>query len=379
MKLSSHPAPSAQPLGVGILGAGPVTQAIHLPSLARLRDILAVRHIMDVDPAIAESVAARVGARHSSSMETLLGDPSVDIVAICSPHQFHAEQVIAACKAGKKAILCEKPFAMNAAEAARIAAVSTETGVPIVVGAMHTFDPGWLAAACHWGDLPQRAHTIRSSIVLPPNARFEDFATEVVTRPATGTPDYSDIKTVKEMMRGGIMGLAIHDLPLVRRFTPDFGEVEVLQARHVRPFGYSVSLRTPSRTIELRAVMGSTWKPEWSFEAIADDAALTVDFTPSYVQAGSAMATFSRRSGSGQDHGWETTSHGPFGYNGYEGEWRELAALARGTRQPPSAGTLIDDLTFALDIADAAVESLAAEHSATFTAETLHARAGANA
>lgn len=81
MTLSSHHPPGT-PLGVGILGAGPVTQAIHLPSLARLTDILQVRHIMDVDPAVAESVAGRVGARFSTSMEELLADPDVDIVAI---------------------------------------------------------------------------------------------------------------------------------------------------------------------------------------------------------------------------------------------------------------------------------------------------------
>ena len=353
--MSHHAAPADRPLGVGILGAGPVTQAIHLPALARLRNILEVRHIMDVDAAVASSVAARVGATSSTSMDELLGDPDVDIVAICSPHQFHADQVIAACRAGKKAVLCEKPFAMNAGEAARISAVSTETGVPIVVGAMHTFDPGWLAAEQNWGDLPETAHTIRSSIILPPNARFEDFATEILSRPAAGRPDYSDIEVIKTALQGGIMGLAIHDLPLVRRFTPDFEHIEVLQARHVRPFGYAVSLRTPSRVIELRAVMNGTWKPEWTFEAIADDSALHIDFTPSYVQAGSAVATFSRGDGS------ETTSFGPYAHNGYEGEWRELAELAKGTRRAPSAQTLIDDLTFALAIAEATVESGASD------------------
>jgi myo-inositol 2-dehydrogenase/D-chiro-inositol 1-dehydrogenase len=335
-----------------------VTQAIHLPSLARLRDILEVRHIMDVDPAIAQSVAARVGATYSASIDELLADPMVEIVAICSPHQFHADQVIAACRAGKKAVLCEKPFAMNAEEAARISAVSRETDVPIVVGAMHTFDPGWLAAEKYWGDLPEHVHTIRSSIVLPPNARFEDFATEIVTRPASGRPDHSDVEFIKNALRGGIMGLAIHDLPLVRRFTPDFEQIEVLQALHVRPSGYAISLRTPTRVIELRAVMNSTWKPEWTFEAIADDSALRIDFTPSYVQAGSAVATFSRGNGS------EATTFGPYGHNGYEGEWRELAELARGTRQAPSAQTLIDDLTFALAIADATAASAMAGHSA---------------
>lgn len=351
-----------QPMGVGILGAGPVTQAIHLPSLARLGDILTVRHIMDVDPAVAESVAARVGATHSTSIDALLGDPAVDIVAICSPHQFHAEQVIAACRAGKKAVLCEKPFAMNAEEAAQIAAVSAETGVPIIVGAMHTFDPGWLAAQENWDDLPETAHTIRSSIVLPPNARFEDFATEIITRPAGGTPDYTDPEVIKGALRGGVMGLAIHDLPLIRRFTPDFKDVEVLEARHVRPFGYVISLRTPTRTIELRAAMNNTWKPEWSFEAFSDHAALRIDFTPSYVQAGSAVATFTR--------GSQTTVHGPFEHNGYEGEWRELAALAAGTKQPPSAQSLIDDLTFALDIADATVANVESQHA---VAEGAHA------
>ncbi|MDQ0662080.1 myo-inositol 2-dehydrogenase/D-chiro-inositol 1-dehydrogenase [Arthrobacter ulcerisalmonis] len=351
MNLSHHAAPADRPLGVGILGAGPVTQAIHLPALARLQDFLEVRHIMDVDAAVASSVAARVGATSSTSMDALLRDQDVDIVAICSPHQFHADQVIAACRAGKKAVLCEKPFAMNGEEAARISAVSTETGVPIVVGAMHTFDPAWLEAERNWADLPEHVHTIRSSIVLPPNARFEDFATEIVTRPAAGQPDYSDIEVIKSALRGGIMGLAIHDLPLVRRFAPDFADIEVLQALHVRPFGYAVSLRTPTRAIELRAVMNSTWKPEWTFEAIADDSALRIDFTPSYVQAGSAVATFSRGNGS------ETTTFGPYGHNGYEGEWRELAELARGTRQAPSPQTLIDDLTFALAIADATVQN----------------------
>ncbi|GAB3558119.1 hypothetical protein GCM10027405_03760 [Arthrobacter alkaliphilus] len=360
--MSSHsqatPLSSPEPLGVGILGAGPVTQAIHLPSLARLRNILEVRHIMDVDAAVAEAVAARVGATHGTSMDALLGDPGVDIVAICSPHQFHADQVIAACRAGKKAVLCEKPFAMSGDEAARISAVSEETGVPIIVGAMHTFDPGWLAAEANWGDLPENVHTIRSSIILPPNARFEDFATEIITRPAGGTPDYSDVEVIKGALRGGIMGLAIHDLPLVRRFAPDFEDIEVLQARHVRPFGYVISLRAGDRTIELRAAMNKTWKPEWVFEAISDDATLRIDFTPSYVQAGSAVATITSGTGTRDT---KSTTFGPFEHNGYEGEWRELAQLALGTKQPPPTESLINDLTFAIAIADATVDEAAAE------------------
>ena len=109
-------------LRVGILGAGPVTQAIHLPTLARLSDDFEVRVVMDVHAATAETVARRAGAAHTTRAEDVFGDPSVDVIVICSPSQFHAEQVIAACRAGVKAILCEKPFAMTAEEANEIAA-----------------------------------------------------------------------------------------------------------------------------------------------------------------------------------------------------------------------------------------------------------------
>jgi predicted dehydrogenase len=341
---------TASTLGVGILGAGPVTQAIHLPTLARLRDVFHVARIMDVDPATAESVAGRVGANWTTSMEKLLADDDVQIVAICSPHQFHAEQVIAACRAGKRAVLCEKPFAMTAAEAEQIAAVSRETGVPIIVGAMHTFDPGWLAAKANWDDLVEKAHTIRYSIVLPPNPRFEDFATEVVSRPAPWHGDRTDPGVAAGMIRGGIMGLAIHDLPLVRTFCPDFTDLEVLSCDLPFPAGYLVNLRVGDRDVQLHAVNSESWQPEWTFEAISDDTALRIDFTPSYVQAGSATAKIRR--------GEDTQVFGPYGYSGYEGEWRYLAALAAGTAEPLHVNELIDDLTFALAISDAAGDAV---------------------
>jgi myo-inositol 2-dehydrogenase/D-chiro-inositol 1-dehydrogenase len=140
------------PLGVGILGAGPVTQAIHLSTLA---DRLQVVHVMDVDERVAATVADRTGARATTKMEQLLDDPTVDVVAICSPHQFHADQVAAAADAGKRGILCEKPLATTVEQAQRIADLSKSSGIPVVVGAMHAYDPAWAAVQRHWGTLPE--------------------------------------------------------------------------------------------------------------------------------------------------------------------------------------------------------------------------------
>ncbi|UYN84474.1 MAG: Gfo/Idh/MocA family oxidoreductase [Microcella sp.] len=333
-------------LGVGIIGAGPVTQAIHLPTLSRLEDLFRVVHIMDVDAEVAASVAARVGAKATTSIDDVLGDDEAQIIVICSPSPFHAEQVIAACRAGKTAVLCEKPFAMSAEEAEQIAAVSADTGVPIIVGAMHTFDPGWLAARQHWADLVESVHTIRYSVVLPPNARFEDVATEVLTRPVHAPADPTDPEVAFRMLRGGILGLAIHDLPLVRVLCSDVSRVEVLSATALDPSGYSVTLRVGDCTVEMLAIFSQGFSTEWYLEAIADDRSLRIDFTPSYVHAGSATATL-----------FEGTSArvlGPFSMNGYEGEWRFLADLAHGTAEPIDVHELVDDLRFALEVSDLA-------------------------
>jgi len=343
-------------IGIGFLGAGPVTQAIHLPTLARLGDEFAIRHVTDVDPVVAEAIAGRVGAEHSTSIDALLDDPAVEVVAICSPHTFHAEQLIAACRAGKKAVLCEKPLAMSAAEAEAIAAVSAETGVPIMVGAMHTFDPGWRAAVAHWGELPSSSHTIRSSIVLPPNSRFEDVATEVLSRPPFPTPDWSDTEVLAGMVHAGVMGLAIHDLPLIRSLLPRYDDLRVIDAKFLAPFGYRILFVAGGKSIELHAVMSQTWQPDWVLEAFSDEQVLHVEFTPSYVHAGSAVSTL-------------TTSEsarvfGPTAANGYEAEWRELAAIVRGELKPPSTDDLVDDVRFALAVADAAAEAVRSAHNA---------------
>ena len=342
-------------LGVGFIGAGPVTQAIHLPALATMPEAFHTAHVMDVDQVLAERVASRAGdgVTASTDYRKLLDDPAVDVVAVCSPHQFHAEQVAAACAAGKRAVLCEKPLATTAEEAALIADAVTRSGVPVVVGTMHAYDPAWRAARESWGDFASSVTLVRSAIYIPHNDEFIGLATELAAPPGPLPPrgDMSDPRVRAAVLRGGILGLAIHNTPLVRQLLPEVDEV--LDARPVAPFGYRITFRGGPRTAHLLALMPGQWSPRWTFDAWSAEDHLHAEFPPSYVLAGSSVTEFGGRR-------WHLPA------NGYQAEWIHLADVAAGVAEPLfSIEDSVADLRYALAIADGAADILATDLVAT--------------
>lgn len=74
------------------------------------------------------------------SYEALLADPQVKIVYISTPHPAHAHWAIRAIEAGKH-VLCEKPLAMNLAEARAIVDAARHHGVFLMEGFMYRFHP----------------------------------------------------------------------------------------------------------------------------------------------------------------------------------------------------------------------------------------------
>lgn len=78
--------------------------------------------------------------RHYGSYEGLAADPDVDVVYVATPHPFHAENVELCLGAGK-AVLCEKPFTLNAAEAERLVKLARERGLFLMEGMWTRFFP----------------------------------------------------------------------------------------------------------------------------------------------------------------------------------------------------------------------------------------------
>lgn len=308
---------------VGIIGAGPVTQAIHLPTLARLSSTFEVVHIMDVDEDIARDVASFIGATYSTSAEMLLADPNVEVVAICSPGQFHVPQVLAAIAAGKKGVLCEKPLASNIDEVRDLEKSMKESGVPIVVGAMHGMDLGWLDAKSKWKSLNERARHVKVTAVLPPNANYEAMASQIITKAphAVSPPTHAEGRA--KMMRAAVLGLAVHSVPVIRHFIK--GDVSVLHARLVAPFGYEIIAHSGDTTIEFFAIMQGTNMMDWRVAVEGERTNLVVKFPPSYVHAGSASSEFDK-------HG-NREFLAPHPENGYIAEWQKLAGYVNGKSQ----------------------------------------------
>ena len=90
--------------------------------------------------------AAKFGfAKSYSNYDSLLNDENVNIVYIATTNINHAELSIKAMKAGK-AVLCEKPAAINAAELKKVIEVSEKTGMLYIEALWSRYLPAWQTA-----------------------------------------------------------------------------------------------------------------------------------------------------------------------------------------------------------------------------------------
>jgi predicted dehydrogenase len=308
-------------------------------------ELFDVRHVMDVDRAAADRIAARTGARSTADAEALVSDDTVDVVAVCSPPALHAQHVIESCRASKAVVLCEKPLATSVAEAEAIVAAAAEAGTVLVVGTMHLYDPGWLAAIDALEQVGPDIQMIRSSIMLPPSDRYEGWATEYREPPRRVAPPGETAAQRARVLTQRLLGVAIHDIPLLRRFLPDWRTTEVTAAALSGGKNYAVCLRAGDRVATLVGSERLFWRPEWELEAFGAAVRLRIEFTPSFVHAGSAVVRLDRQA--------ETRMWGPFGSNGYEQEWRHVAdCFADPKRHATDFAALTADLFFALSVAE---------------------------
>jgi predicted dehydrogenase len=122
-------------LRIGTLGSSRICQPALINPATSVAEVT-VTAVAARDKPRAEAFALRHGiATAYGSYQELLADPDVDAVYNPLPNSLHGPWTLRAIAAGKH-VLCEKPFASNAAEAAQVARAAAAAGL-VVMEAMH--------------------------------------------------------------------------------------------------------------------------------------------------------------------------------------------------------------------------------------------------
>jgi predicted dehydrogenase len=156
-----------QPLGVGLAGCGGFGRF----AMAAITDLpgVDVRLVTDVDLDRAAAVAAASGASVAANVESMLAEPTVDVVIIATPPATHGVMVLAAAEAGKH-VFCEKPLATNLAEASTAIEAADRRNLKLTVDYVMRWNP------LYW--LIRQLQVVRRADDRPVLGRVRRFALE---------------------------------------------------------------------------------------------------------------------------------------------------------------------------------------------------------
>lgn len=157
---------------IGIIGCGGIANGKHMPALKKLPDVEMVA-FCDIIVERAEKAAKEFGiegAKVYEDYKELLKDKTIDVVHVLTPNREHSFITVDALESGKH-VMCEKPMAINTAEAQKMIDAANRTGKKLTIGYQNRYRPDswYLKRACDNGDLGEiyygKAHAIRRRAV----------------------------------------------------------------------------------------------------------------------------------------------------------------------------------------------------------------------
>ena len=121
-------------VGWGLVGASDIAARFMIGAIRSQPDAEVVAVMSRSPQWSAEYARIHSIPSHHTSVADLLANPDVDVVYVSSDNRLHREQTVAAARAGKP-VLCEKPLALDPADAAAMVDGCREAGV--VFGTNH--------------------------------------------------------------------------------------------------------------------------------------------------------------------------------------------------------------------------------------------------
>lgn len=143
-KKARDPGQRADDHRVAVIGAGAIARD-HVTAIAGVPG-LRLAHVVDRHPERAAALAALAeGATWSTDPATAWSD-AIDVTAVCTSPESHADLTVAALGAGR-AVLLEKPAALSVPDTDRILAAAKSAGRPLLVAQTARFQPVHLEIA----------------------------------------------------------------------------------------------------------------------------------------------------------------------------------------------------------------------------------------
>jgi len=122
-------------LQVGIIGCGNIANTKHLPNLAKFPERVEAVAFCDLILEKAENTKKKFGTADAlvcTDYKELI-KLDLDAVYVCTPNRSHAELTIAALETGHN-VMCEKPMAINSAEAKKMIEAKNKSGKLLTIG-----------------------------------------------------------------------------------------------------------------------------------------------------------------------------------------------------------------------------------------------------
>ncbi len=139
------PADSSRKFRCALIGCGGVSRshAEFYPGYQRAQLVACA----DPNPKACDKITVMVpDCRRYSDYSDLLASEELDVVIVATRPNLHHAVTTAAAKAGVRAILCEKPMAIDLAQARDMVEFCRERAVRLVIGHQRRYDPQYVAA-----------------------------------------------------------------------------------------------------------------------------------------------------------------------------------------------------------------------------------------
>jgi predicted dehydrogenase len=224
---------NSRPLRIGIVGAGMVTQVVHLPVLFGLSAKFRPLGIYDVDGARAAAVSEAFSLpKRYTTPEDLAKDEEVDAALVCNSDEHHADATCVALNY-QKAVLLEKPAALSLKEIDQMIALQKSAQRPVMIGYMRSFADAVDALRGQLGSLGKIKLVISRDIIGPndyfirqaapvigPQEITESFKEESKRRVSRAAVEYGIAENEPEIKRAWVYltSVSVHDFSTLRYF-----------------------------------------------------------------------------------------------------------------------------------------------------------------